>query len=158
MANYTRLAALMGTHQELALFRRFTNLNAKNLLYMQSELIHLEAQLDIIELENERSGDAEKAALLVSVYDLKESAGTRNDMQWQKAQEIREKLRCYSLFTFQSANLKRLMGTFLDFRRSTPPTGQGISLGKTSQKAYESLEGMARSARGRRLLPTRARG
>lgn len=97
MADYGRLAALMGTHQELALFRKFAKLNAKNILYMQSELMHLEAELENAELENAGSGDPEKMALLVSLFDLKDSSGTENDLQWRKALEIREKLLSYSM-------------------------------------------------------------
>lgn len=98
MANYDRLADLVGTHRELGLFKRFAKLNAKDILYMQAELIHLEAELERIELENARSGDADKEAFQVSVFDLKESAGTQKDLQWRKALEIREKLKAYSLF------------------------------------------------------------
>ena len=96
MADYTRLAALIGTHPEMALFRRFTNLNAKNLLYMQSELVHLEAELSNIELENKVSGDCEKVLFQVSLYDMKNSCGTSKDTQWRKVLEVREKLKAYS--------------------------------------------------------------
>jgi len=104
MADYSRLAALMGAHQELGLFRKFAKLNSKNLLYMQSELIHLEAELDNIEVENGGSGDTGKMALLVSLFELKDSSGTENDLQWRKALEIREKLKCYSMSAFKRPN------------------------------------------------------
>ena len=81
MADYARLAALIGTHPETALFRQFTILNAKNLLYMQSELVHLEAELSNIELENKISGDRDKASFQVSLFDLKNSSGTSKDTQ-----------------------------------------------------------------------------
>ena len=96
MADYTRLAALIGTYPETAIFRRFTNMNAKALLYMQSELMHLEAELSHIELENKESGDHDKALFQVSLYDMKNSCGTSKDMQWRKVLEIREKLKTYS--------------------------------------------------------------
>ncbi|KAL9120490.1 MAG: hypothetical protein Q9187_002954 [Circinaria calcarea] len=76
MGDYTRLATLIGSHEELALFRRFAFLNAKNLLYMQSELVHLEGELANIALEDDRSGDDDKALFQGSLFDLKESAGT----------------------------------------------------------------------------------
>ena len=113
MAGYTTLATLMGTHHELALMRKFATLNVKNLLYMQAELTHLEAELGNIELENGRTGDPNHGALLVSVFDLKESTGTTGELQWQKALEIRGKLRCHSLFVFSStaswSNLRKLI-------------------------------------------------
>ena len=86
----------MCKHPELSLFRCFADLNTKSLLYMQSELIHLEAELLNIELENGRSANPDKVAFQVSLFDLKESVGTENDLQWRKALEIREKLKEYS--------------------------------------------------------------
>ena len=96
MADYTKLASLIGAHEEMALFRRFAILNAKNLLYMQSELVHLGCELDSIELENRCSGDNDKLLFQVSLFDLKSSSGTVKGTQWQKALEIREKLKVYS--------------------------------------------------------------
>lgn len=97
MADYNRLAHLMGMHQELAIFKQFAKLNAKNLLYMQSELTHLEAELSDIELENKYSGDSQKTSFQVSVFELKESVGSAKDLQWRKALEVRTKLAQYSV-------------------------------------------------------------
>lgn len=97
MANYSRLCALMCKHRELSLLKGFTDLNLKNLLYMQSELIHLQAELNDLELDDSRSRDPEKVIFQVSVFDLKESVGTENDLQWRKALEVRGKLKEYSL-------------------------------------------------------------
>ena len=96
MADYARLATLIATHHELALFRRFDSLNAKNLLYMQAELVHLEAELADIERENKFSGDIDRAAFQVSFFDLKESCTTNKDLQFRKALEVRDKLKEYS--------------------------------------------------------------
>jgi len=85
MADYSRLSKLIGAHQDLAIFRKFASLNAKNILYMQAELIHLQAELENIELANGNSGDVQKAAFQVSLFDLKDSSGTKNDLQWRKA-------------------------------------------------------------------------
>ena len=63
---------------------------------MQSELVHIEAELSKIELENKISGDRIKASFQVSLFDLKNSSGTSKDTQWRKALEIREKLKIYS--------------------------------------------------------------
>lgn len=100
MGDYTKLAALIGSHEELALFRQFAFLNAKNLLYMQSELVHLEGELANIALEDDRSGDGDKALFQGSLFDLKESAGTEKGLQWTKVLEIREKLKEYSRCIF----------------------------------------------------------
>ena len=100
MADYSGLAAIMGKHQELALFRKFSALNIKNLLYMQSELVHLECELTSIASEDKRSADNDRASFHVSLFDLKESFGTCKGVQWGKVLEIREKLKIYSVFNF----------------------------------------------------------
>ena len=102
MADYNKLATLVGTHRELTIFRKFGVLNAKSLLYMQSELHHLQSELEGIEQENKHSGDREKLAFQVSLFDLKDSEGTTKDLQWRKVLEIRHKLKAYSMLKLQS--------------------------------------------------------
>ncbi|KAL8878803.1 MAG: hypothetical protein Q9198_003465, partial [Flavoplaca austrocitrina] len=96
MASYNRLAALIGKHQELAIFRRFQTLNAKSLLYMQAELLNLENELKGIELDDESSKDIDRASLHASVFNLKESSGSDHQLQWNIAMDIREKLERYN--------------------------------------------------------------
>lgn len=98
MGDYNSLTALIGTYQELCMFRRFAKLNAKSLVYMQAELVHLEAELAGIELEDKASKDPNRSSFHISIFNLKESLGTENNIQWQKVLEIREKLRLYSSF------------------------------------------------------------
>ena len=98
MGDYSKLAALIGDHREMALFRRFAALNAKSLLYMQSELVHLEAELSNIGLEDTYSGDSQKELFRISLFDLKESTGTKKDLQWRKVLEIRDKIKEYSTY------------------------------------------------------------
>lgn len=98
MGDYDSLTALIGTYEELSMFRRFAKLNAKSLVYMQVELAHLEAELAGIELEDKASKDPNRSSFHVSIFNLKESLGTKNDLQWQKVLAIREKLRLYSSF------------------------------------------------------------
>ncbi|KAL8893403.1 MAG: hypothetical protein Q9192_005302, partial [Flavoplaca navasiana] len=95
MANYNRLAALMGDHQELACFKRFQKLNAKSLLYMQAELLRLEYELGAIELEDQQSRDEVRSSFHTSVFNLKRSCDGPDDVQWKKVLEIREKLKQY---------------------------------------------------------------
>lgn len=102
MGNYTKLASLIGAHPELALFRQFAALNAKNILYMQADLVHLEAELEDIAREDRCSGHREKQSFEASVFDLKYSSGTENDAQWQKVLEIRNKLKEYSAYKFHA--------------------------------------------------------
>lgn len=96
MDGYHKLASLMSGHEELLILRRFATANAKNLLYMQAEILHLEAELHNIALED-HSGCEKHRNYEYCVFDLKESFGTRgSDTQWRKILEIREKLKEYS--------------------------------------------------------------
>ncbi|MCJ1269864.1 hypothetical protein MMC22_009757 [Lobaria immixta] len=107
MGNYTRLAALIGNHEELALFRRFAALNAKSLLYMQAELVHLEAELENIANEDSYSGHGEKDSFEVSFSKLKDSCGTENDLQWRRVLEIRHKLKEYNNALLQYSGIQK---------------------------------------------------
>ncbi|KAL8657649.1 MAG: hypothetical protein Q9226_001711 [Calogaya cf. arnoldii] len=100
MANYNKLATLMGEHQELATFRRFQRLNVKSLLGMQAELLHLESELAEIEKEDQRSEDKPRSLLHESAFNLKASCGSAHDTQWRKVLEVREKLEQYTLLLF----------------------------------------------------------
>jgi hypothetical protein len=97
MAGYSRLAALIGKRHDLAIFRRFAVLNAKNLLYLQGELILLEAELRQIELENRVSKDPQKADFEFSISSLMGPHVSEDGYEhWTKILEIREKLKAYS--------------------------------------------------------------
>lgn len=97
MAGYSRLAVLMGKHHDFAIFRRFSVLNAKNLLYMQGELIHLEAELRMIAQENKNSKDLEKVDFERSITAMMGPHMSEDGHeQWAKILEIREKLKEYS--------------------------------------------------------------
>jgi hypothetical protein len=96
MDGYHKLASLVSDHEELLILRRFATANAKNLLYMQAEILHLEAELHDIALED-HSGCEKHRNYEYCVFDLKESYGTRgSDAQWRKILELREKLKEYS--------------------------------------------------------------
>jgi hypothetical protein len=102
MDGYHKLASLMSDHEELFMLRRFDMSNAMNLLYMQAEILHLEAELHDIALED-HSGSEKHRNYEYSVFDLKESSGSRgSDTQWRKILELREKLKEYSKLTYFS--------------------------------------------------------
>jgi hypothetical protein len=99
MDGYDKLATLIGENHEAAIFRRFSVLNAKNLLYLQAELVNLEAELKIITQEDKGSGDEEKKHYPYSLWHLKHSLqlpDRRYHTQWLKVLEIRQKLKEYS--------------------------------------------------------------
>src|SRR5450755_4704044 len=96
-AGYDKLAALMGVQQEVAIVRQYSMLNAKNILYLQAELFHLEDELADREAEDRGSSDADKALFSRSVWHLKRSRGNSGqDQQWQTVLEIRRVLNEYS--------------------------------------------------------------
>lgn len=94
---YNRFAELIGTHPDLAMFRRFSTLNSKNILFMQGELIHLETQLRDIACEDRTSDDPERVAFEFCIRTLKgphDSVDKKE--QWSKILEVRDKLKEYS--------------------------------------------------------------
>jgi hypothetical protein len=94
MAGYERLSRLIGTYPELAIYRKFSTLCAKMLLYKQAELQHLENELSIIAQNDAR--DSWKSDYTVSWAAMNEaSAEGGNDLQKQKILEIDGKLDKY---------------------------------------------------------------
>lgn len=101
-ASYDKLAAIMGAQEELAIYRRYSALNTKNILYLQSEIFHLEAELAEIETEDRSSSDPEKDLFPRSVWHLKRSQRNPGQgRQWRMALEIRELLKEYSMSLWQ---------------------------------------------------------
>lgn len=120
MANYNRVAALMGDHQEMAAFRRFRRLNMKSLLGMQAEILHLESEVASIEREDERSEIKGCSSLHESAFNLKASGGTSHDLQWRKVLEVRERLEQYSKSGTPSSRVGNTK-TMDDARQSSHP-------------------------------------
>ncbi|KAI4117629.1 MAG: hypothetical protein LQ338_007514 [Usnochroma carphineum] len=108
MADYPKFACMIANHGEAAIFRRFDTLNIKNLLYMQAELVHLEAELRQIELEEKSSADPNRTAYPFSVYDLRESACSGKVTQWTKYLEIQSKLQAYNDALLQYLALRKV--------------------------------------------------
>lgn len=94
---YSELAQLVGNHPGLAIFRRFATLNAQNLLYLQSELAILEDDLKDLVIADSTSDNEKRKRYQFRIRELKEASVESEDgAQWQKVQEIREKLKEYS--------------------------------------------------------------
>jgi hypothetical protein len=93
MTGYERLARLIGTYPELAIYRKFSCLSAKLLLYKQAELQHLENELRIISQMDTR--DSNKSVYAVSWEAMNEASGPGDDLQRQKISEIVEKMDKY---------------------------------------------------------------
>jgi hypothetical protein len=98
MEGHAKVAALMGAHPEVAIFRRFGAMNAQNLLYLQAELIELECKLKMYAKEDANSKHPKR--ILYSRHWLSLSGSIDNpeydDKQWKIILTIREKLKKYS--------------------------------------------------------------
>jgi hypothetical protein len=95
---YDRLASLMGFFPELAVYRRFAKLNAKNILYLQSELSVLERELQEASREDAQSTNDTRQEYSRTWVTLSHSdlvpEGSPN--QWNAFRQIREVLQQYS--------------------------------------------------------------
>jgi hypothetical protein len=93
---YPGLAKLMGPNfdQGFGIFRKFTELNARNLLYMQAEILCIEQELEILTYADERGPDPTTKSFARSVWEMRMSPGSA---QWNKILEIRGKLDSYSM-------------------------------------------------------------
>jgi hypothetical protein len=116
MASYSSLATLMARYPETMIVRTFSELNKKNLLYYQAEIVNLERELHEIE-EEDRQSDLP----LCREYDTKWSSltqqskdnnsrivqglpvqHTREGLQWEVFLKIRRLLFEYSKHTTAS--------------------------------------------------------
>lgn len=98
MEGHAKVAAMMGAHPEVAIFRRFGAINAQNLLYLQAELIELERKLKKYAEEDANSKHPKR--ILYSRHWLSLSGSIDNpehdSKQWEIMLTIKEKLKEYS--------------------------------------------------------------
>ncbi|KAH7118967.1 hypothetical protein B0J11DRAFT_81939 [Dendryphion nanum] len=95
---YPKLAGKMGIFPEIAIFRTFAALNARNLLYLQSELTMLENKLLECEVEDSNSGDMKKRNYARDYFwlDNSQNGCEEDSRQYRIVQEIRTKLAEYN--------------------------------------------------------------
>jgi uncharacterized protein DUF6594 len=94
MEGYAKVANLMGTHNEFAMFRRFRGLNMQNLLYLQAEITHLEEELRKIVDEDIKHGGRRYHAY--DWWSLSQGDSEGDTDQWDTVLELRAKLEKYS--------------------------------------------------------------
>lgn len=122
---YPKLAALMGSHQETAIFRRFGTLNMLNLLSLQAELTDLEGQLENIVKGDETSGDADRILHAIDFRELRAHAKDGDDLHWQMLLAIRAKLQEYSI-TLRLHMRSRTVTADTNTRCSYPPSRASV--------------------------------
>jgi hypothetical protein len=122
---YPKLAKQMGQYPETAIFSRFGDLNAQNLLYLQAELVHLQARLRSYEASNSKSQNGNKALYARDWYWLENSAAEGDGEQWQTMLEIRTKLKEYSEFAIVALVRPHRLGWLITkfYRRRNNSTG-----------------------------------
>lgn len=89
---YPQVANFMGDYPEMAMVRRFRGLNARNLLYLQAELVQIEKEL----IQLEKADAATNPGYATDFFWLMDSANKEGDVQWQLIQKMRRKLKEYS--------------------------------------------------------------
>jgi hypothetical protein len=95
LEGYPRLAGFMSQHPGMAVFRRFERLNAQSLLYQEAEICHLERELDTIAKRDHSSRDSKCQSFSTYAFELRRAQGP-DSLQWQKALEIKQRLKEYS--------------------------------------------------------------
>lgn len=100
---YPGLAKVMGPNfdQGFGIYKSFSELNARNLLMMQAEILGLENELRRQTFLDENCPDAEKRAFARNAWSMRNAHGSE---QWAQILEIREKLQNYSEATYKNPN------------------------------------------------------
>ncbi|KAF8541729.1 hypothetical protein BDD12DRAFT_878275 [Trichophaea hybrida] len=91
---YPSVAAYIASSPELAVFRKFCNLNARNLLNMQTELMMLESELEA--LDEQDADESERNDRLRSWQSVQNSTTPEDDLRKRVAYKVREKLQEYN--------------------------------------------------------------
>ena len=97
---YPSLAAFIASESDrsTSIYRRLDRLSARNLFYLQSELVELEARLDILDAADpKRTTDEKKSARAIGRFLRKGQDALRKKERMEVVKEIREKLKEYSL-------------------------------------------------------------
>jgi hypothetical protein len=88
----------MGEFPEMAMVRRFRGLNARNLLYLQAELVQIEKELLACERADAKDEDEAKKMYSKDFAWLQQSEFQPENKQWKLIDKMRKKLKEYSKF------------------------------------------------------------
>lgn len=78
VSGYPHLAATMARHPAMPMFRTFSVLKIKSILYYQAELAHLGEELSDIEEEDRRCADAPRRGLSADFYAFQNAGMTQH--------------------------------------------------------------------------------
>jgi hypothetical protein len=93
---YPRLSERMGAHNESMIFRKFSALNSRVLLYLQADLVQLENQLHAIERRDNKDNHGWRSKYATDFHWLQKSREDGCDHQLALIREIQGKLQTYS--------------------------------------------------------------
>lgn len=96
MGSYARLSAFVAAHPEVLILRTFSKLSARNLIYLQAEIVHLEAKLERIAEQDAKLNGPESRSCANDWETLATRTG-KNSLQWHTFLEIRGKLAEYCI-------------------------------------------------------------
>lgn len=98
--DYRTFADFVASDSDLSIFRRFDCLNAKNLLYLQSELLSLEDQIDQLDEEDlaENTLDTMLTARCWEVLASRAKDSPREAERMKLIKDTRETLERYSMY------------------------------------------------------------
>jgi hypothetical protein len=93
---YPQIAELINRIPELAIYRQFRGLNARIILYMQSELTYLEQKLYEVERRDASDPDEFKRRYSKDFYFLMGTAHEPDNDQWRLIKQVEAVLDKYS--------------------------------------------------------------
>lgn len=100
MEGYDHLAAHMGSHVGLTIFRRFGILNARNLLILQAEIMDCQRRLLDVIATDRNSRDPEREQFSCNIRIMKgphDPPSEEKQKQWDITLELRRLLKDYSM-------------------------------------------------------------
>lgn len=101
MEGYAKIASRMVAYPELAIVRRFKQLNIQNVLYLQAQLHHLEKQLYSLAKVDIQSSSEQRKLYSRDWYTLSQSLESSDELhrgdQWELVLQIRQVLKEYSM-------------------------------------------------------------
>ncbi|PMD21120.1 hypothetical protein NA56DRAFT_626290 [Hyaloscypha hepaticicola] len=106
MEGYAKVAHLMASQEEFAILRRFRELNIQRLLYLQSEIIHLESEVK--QLAKRDATHEDRIFHAKDWWSLSQVGGEEDVEQWQKFSELSEKLDLYNNLLLKQVSLAKL--------------------------------------------------
>jgi hypothetical protein len=100
LQGYPKLARFIGERPGFAIFRRFSELNARNLLYLQAELLDVEEELYEAEIDDQRDQDLRQLQFSMrGIHNGRVAPeGSKAHSRWKLYEEQRRLLKEYSKY------------------------------------------------------------